>query len=173
MDFSLPAMGQQAYGHYTIGGRRQPIHESQKQQAAKYLKSPVTPISPAPVVRLGSTVQPNSPSPRQAQSPGVQVPVGDLRSSLRRTGGPRQSLPSRTASSEDNELQAHLARRRTWEPKDETASNVSVTPSESASNIPSRASTPAASDLSRSIIDRDQDSIIDMDEKRKKDWRKD
>jgi len=168
VDFSAPATGAQDYGHYTIGGRRQPIHESQKQQAAKYLNSPVTPISPAPIVRLGSGVQPNTPSPRQVHGSPAAVPVGDLRSGLRRTGGPRQSLPSRTVSAEENELERHLARRRTWEPKDDG----SVTPSESASNRPSRADS-FASDLSRASIIQDQPSTTHIDEQRRKGWRKD
>jgi hypothetical protein len=164
VDFSLPATGAQSYGHFTIGGRRQPIHESQKQQAAKYLSSPVTPISPAPVVRLGSGVQPNSPSPRQmpVASPSA-VPMGDLRSGLRRTGGPRQSM-SRTASGEENELERHLARRRTWEPRDDT--------SDPGSGRTSRAGS-VVSDVSRAGTTQDQPTAKELDEQRRRGWRKD
>jgi hypothetical protein len=117
VDFSLPA-GQQEYGAYTIGGRRAPVHVSQKPQAARYLRSPVTPISPAPVARLGGQVQPHSPSPRPGPISESPVPVGDLRSGLRRTGGPRRSIPARKDSADGSELQQHLAKRREWEPKD-------------------------------------------------------
>jgi hypothetical protein len=168
VDFSLPPVHQQEYGPYTIGGRRQPVHESQKKQAANYLKSPVTPRSPAPAVRLGGAIQPNSPSPRPSPSPVVSVPVGDLRSGLRRTGGPRRSIPSRTESEDGSELRAQLARRRTWSPKDQMVSSVSITPSESASNMPSRASSPTGSDLSRTSTPGDLPPVSEIDEKRRK-----
>jgi hypothetical protein len=151
VDFSLP-VGQQEYGAYTIGGRRAPVHESQKQQAARYLRSPVTPISPAPVARLGSTIQPGSPSPRPAQCAASPVPVGDLRSGLRRTGGPRRSIPSRTDSEDGSELRAHLARRRTLDPREDIISSMSSTASGSASNTPSRTSSPVGSDISRTSV---------------------
>jgi hypothetical protein len=171
VDFSLPA-GQQEYGAYTIGGRRAPVHESQKQQAARYLRSPVTPISPAPVARLGTTIQPSSPSPRPAQCIASPVPVGDLRSSLRRTGGPRRSIPSRTDSEDGSELRARLARRRTLDLREDFISSVSSTRSECASNTPSRASSPVGSDLSRASTVRedaeaDQTMKPDLSERRR------
>ncbi|KAH7410319.1 hypothetical protein DE146DRAFT_752026 [Phaeosphaeria sp. MPI-PUGE-AT-0046c] len=138
VDYSLP-VGQQEYGAYTIGGRRAPVHESQKPQAARYLRSPITPISPAPVARLGGTIQPSSPSPRPSQVASSPVPVGDLRSGLRRTGGPRRTISSRTDSDDGAELRAHLARRRT----------LPIVSSEPGSNIHYRASSPTGSDLSR------------------------
>jgi hypothetical protein len=159
VDFTLPPVGQQEYGAYTIGGRRAPVHASQKKQAANYLKSPVTPGSPAPTVRLGGTIQPNSPSPRPTTSPAVSVPVGDLRSGLRRTGGPRRSVPSRTDSDDGSELRAQFARRRTWEPKDETASVISCV---------SRSSSPTGSDLSRASNTRELPAVSEFYEKRRK-----
>jgi hypothetical protein len=174
VDFSLP-VGQQEYGAYTIGGRRAPVHESQKQQAAKYLSSPVTPLSPAPVARLGTTIQPGSPSPRPTPGAASPVPVGDLRSGLRRTGGPRRSVTSRPNSDDGSELRAQLARRRTWEPKEDTTSRISITPSEFASN---RAPSPTGSDLSTASTAYDNTEahpIVkpEVDEKRRKGWSKD
>ncbi|KAF1916249.1 hypothetical protein BDU57DRAFT_516243 [Ampelomyces quisqualis] len=176
VDFSLP-VGQQEYSAYTIGGRRAPVHESQKQQAAKYLSSPVTPLSPAPVARLGTTIQPGSPSPRSAPGAASPIPVGDLRSGLRRTGGPRNSVTARTNSDDGSELRAQLARRRTREPKEDTASRTSITPSESASNMPTRAPSPTGSDLSTAstVYDNNEAHHMvkpDFDEKRRKGWSK-
>jgi hypothetical protein len=151
VDFSAVPVGQQEYGAYTIGGRRAPVHASQKKQAANYLKSPVTPGTPAPTVRLGGAIQPNSPSPRPTTSPAVTVPMGDLRSGLRRTGGPRRSIPSRADSDDGSELRAQLARRRTWEPRDETASTFSNT-----------SRSPTGSDVSRTSNVRELPSVSEF-----------
>lgn len=166
VDYSLP-VGQQEYGAYTIGGRRAPVHESQKPQAARYLRSPTTPISPAPVARLGGTIQPSSPSPRPSQVAASPVPVGELRSGLRRTGGPRRTISSRTESDDGAELRAHLARRRT----------LPITPSETNLNARYRASSPTGSDLSRaSTACEDYEveplSKPEFDAKRKTGWSK-
>ncbi|KAH7091048.1 hypothetical protein FB567DRAFT_588953 [Paraphoma chrysanthemicola] len=174
VDYSLPA-GQQEYGAYTLGGRRQPVHESQKQKAAKYLIStPSTPNSPAPIARLGSTIQPNSPSPRHVHTTSSPTPTPtDLRANLRRTGGPRKSMPSQSDAGTNPELDAFLARRRTWERNDETSSNVSITPSESASNLGTRPSSSGASDLSGASNKHDDSLIKNLDEKRRMGLRKD
>jgi hypothetical protein len=173
VDYSLP-VGQQEYGAYTLGGRRQPVHESQKQKAAKYLNSPVTPSSPAPIARLGGTIQPSSPSPRQLHTLSSPVPTPtDLRANLRRTGGPRKSMPSQSEAGTNPELVAFLARRRTWERNDETSSNVSITPSESASNLGTRPSSSGASDLSGASNKHDESLARNSDEKRRRGSRKD
>ncbi|OAL01461.1 hypothetical protein IQ06DRAFT_377003 [Phaeosphaeriaceae sp. SRC1lsM3a] len=161
VDYSLP-VGQQEYGAYTIGGRRAPVHESQKPQAARYLRSPSTPISPAPVARLGGTIQPSSPSPRPTQAAASPVPVSDLRSGLRRTGGPRRTISSRTDSDDGAELRAHLARRRT----------LPIVHSEPGSNLHYRASSPTGSDLSRASTacedyEAEPQSKLELDGKRK------
>lgn len=81
------------------------------------------------------------------------------------------------------ELRAHLARRRTLEPRtsvEDLMANFSITPSESASNRPSRASSPTGSNLSRASSARN-DSVYDeiefpsktVEEQRRKGWRKD
>jgi hypothetical protein len=77
-------------------------------------------------------------------------------------------MPSRTASGEENELERHLARRRTWEPKDDG----SVTGSDLASGRTSRAGS-VVSDLSRAGTAQDQPSAKELDEQRRKGSRKD
>ncbi|KAH8727855.1 hypothetical protein GQ44DRAFT_648156 [Phaeosphaeriaceae sp. PMI808] len=168
VDFSQPASRQQDYGHYTIGGRRQPIHESQKQQAAKYLKSPVTPSSPAPVARLSNTIQPSSPSPRQTQSSSPGVSISDVKAGLRRTGGPRQSLPSRTESGDSDELRERLARRRTLEANESWISGASFASSQSTLSPLSRPGSSAGSDVSRASSARDWPLTSETNEKWKK-----
>ncbi|KAL5118453.1 hypothetical protein ACEQ8H_003629 [Pleosporales sp. CAS-2024a] len=188
VDFSKPA-GQQGveYGGYLIGGRKAPVHVSQEEKAAKFkMSSPTTPMSPAaPVARLGAAIQPGSPSPRQM--PGIPAtPGGDLRSGLRRTGGPRKSLPAQVEIDDGAELRAHLARRRTLEPRtsvEDIIATYSITPSESASNRASRASSPTGSNVSRtsrasaarndSVYGEIDLSHRSIDEQRKKGWRKD
>lgn len=120
------------------------------------------------MARLGGTIQPSSPSPRPAPGSASPVPVGDLRSGLRRTGGPRRSMTTRTDSDDGAELRAQLARRHTWEPKEDTA----------ASNIPTRAPSPTGSDLSTASTvyeHTDAHHMVknDFDEKRRKGWSKD
>jgi hypothetical protein len=68
-------------------------------------------------------------------------------------------MPSRTASGEENELERHLARRRTWEPKDDI--------SEPASGRTSRAGS-VVSDLSRPSTAHDLPAVDEMDEQRRK-----
>jgi hypothetical protein len=189
VDFSKPA-GHDAgsLGHFTIGGRRAPIHESQKEKATYFeMSSPATPMSHAsPVARLGGSVQPGSPSPRQM--PAMQtspMPGGDFRSGLRRTGGPRKSMPAQVEVDDGSELQAHLARRRTMSQKvsvEDLMASYSITPSESASQRPSRASSPTGSNLSRasrasatrndSVYGEIDLSNKSLDEQRRKGWSK-
>ncbi|KAH3944039.1 hypothetical protein HBH53_162670 [Parastagonospora nodorum] len=188
VDFSKPA-GQQSgsIGHYTIGGRRAPIHDSQKEKATYFeMSSPATPQTPAaPVARLGGGIQPSSPSPRQMPSMQASpMPGGDFRAGLRRTAGLRKSLPAQVVVDDGSELQAHLARRRTMEKVsvEDMMAAYSITPSESVSNRQSRASSPTGSNVSRvsRVSAPRNDSVYGdvelpsaLDEQRRKGWRKD
>lgn len=140
-DYTRAPIGYQAYGQYLIGTRRQPIHESQKPQDIPISpKSPTKPSIPAPSVRLGSTMNPSDvPIIREAR-PTIPSTSSDVRSNLRKTTGPRSPLSPTGEVAGDTELSRKLAKRRTWEPQeDDAASQMSLTPSESASNVSGRA----------------------------------
>jgi len=73
-------------------------------------------------------------------------------------------MPSRTVSGEENELERHLARRRTWEPKDDI--------SDPASGRTSRAGS-VVSDVSRPGTAQGLPAVDETDEERRKSWMKD
>ncbi|CAO2654277.1 Nn.00g110100.m01.CDS01 [Neocucurbitaria sp. VM-36] len=150
LDYSLPAVGDQHIGRFTVGTRHMPIHPSQEIKQPTTPNTPVTPISLSPIARLGGTIAPNIPAMREIRGPGFQIPSPhEARAGLRNTGGPRSPLAPREEAYVDPKLKAAMAKRRQWEEEtDDTASNVSsmlITPSQSASDISMRSSAPAGS----------------------------
>ncbi|KAF2853805.1 hypothetical protein T440DRAFT_487109 [Plenodomus tracheiphilus IPT5] len=121
LGYSMPAMGPQNIGRFKVGTRSQPIHPSQEIEEPRSSKSPILPSAPAPFARLGGQVGLKVPAMRQAQGPGVYVPSStDPRSGLRRSAGPRSSFPSPEIPQVDAQLQALLAKRRKWEPEEDS-----------------------------------------------------
>ena len=148
VDYSTSAIGPQNIGRFKLGTRSQPIHPSQEIQEPKDSASHLSPLRPSPSVRLGSQISPHLSPTRPARSPVVQVPPStEPRGDIRRTAGPRSPLQSPVETHIDPQLQKLLAKRRTWESAEEedSPSNFSPSPSQSASNIPSPASPSTAS----------------------------
>ncbi|KAF1848439.1 uncharacterized protein K460DRAFT_279907 [Cucurbitaria berberidis CBS 394.84] len=146
VDYTLPAIRDQNIGRFTVGTRHQPTHPSQEIKDKPTSKVPITPSSPAPFARLGGTIAPNIPAIREVRGPNIRVlSAQDAKAGLRRTLGPRKQLPPPDEPYVDPKLKAAMAKRRQWEDEaEDTTSNVSstsITPSQSASNVPARAST--------------------------------
>lgn len=149
-DWSLPLVGEQEYGHLKIGNRSQPIHPSQKVQSPNK-PAQLSPTGPSPEARLRGVIAPDLPTLRQAQ--GQVTPTDAPRANFRRPSGTRRVSETPIDPLVDPKLQEILAKRRQWEPvEEENASNLSITPSQSASNFGSPASTPTASDLGKTIV---------------------
>ncbi|KAF1973418.1 hypothetical protein BU23DRAFT_138398 [Bimuria novae-zelandiae CBS 107.79] len=139
IDFSQPPKNQD-YGHHFIGGRRQPIHPSQK-LAAEHPLSPAAPVNPhvrrpQPTVRLAGGVT----SPVRSPTASISGFAGSSTSTQR---GPARPPPGSTSQEEPvNELQAMWNRkgikRETDEDEEEDGiATESISPSESASQIDS------------------------------------
>ena len=146
VDFSLPAIGGQNIGRFTVGTRHMPIHPSQEIKEPTTPKSPITPSSLSPIARLGGTIAPSIPTMRESRGPIIHTSSAPhARAGLRNTSGPRRQLPPRDEPYVDPKLKAVMAKRRQWEEEaEDTASNVPstlITPLQSASNIPTRTST--------------------------------
>jgi hypothetical protein len=169
--YDLGPMGPQDIGHLTIGNRRQPIHESQKLQEPTGPKSLTRSSAPVSSVRLGGIVN-AADIPIVRQGPSMQVPVAGARANLRRSAGPRPQMPAFVESAAQSELQAKLAKRRTWEADEDATSNFSVTPSDCASNVetPGESDKDTPSDLSTRTARLSLGA--DLDERRRKGWSK-
>jgi hypothetical protein len=86
-----------------------------------------------------------------------------MQSNLRRTTGPRSPVSMTGGAVGDDELSRKLARRRTWEPEEDTATQ----PSESASNIGDASTVQDGNIMTTSVR-----LESDLDRKRKQGWRK-
>jgi hypothetical protein len=86
-----------------------------------------------------------------------------MRSNLRRTSGPRSPVSMTGGAVEDDELSRKLARRRTWEPEEDTATELS----ENASNIGNASVIQDGNMMTASVR-----VESDLDKKRKQGWRK-
>ncbi|KAF1949269.1 hypothetical protein CC80DRAFT_540380 [Byssothecium circinans] len=140
VDYSQPATTKdQNYGRFKIGTRHQPIHPSQHlPQTSDRCMTPLSPQAPAPTARLAGTVAPSTTS-----SGGFAVPSGDQRNRLRPPAAVRRSTLRAPIATEQapNELEALWSRRGIQREVDEDdVSACSVTPSQSASQVPACAS---------------------------------
>jgi hypothetical protein len=134
IDYSQPPKDQ-SYGHHFIGGRRQPVHPSQKLAAEHPLSptAPAIPQSPLAPVRRATTVKSPTPS-----FPSSVSGLSGVSTACQKLG---KRLPPRDAPQGDfaSELQAMWDRRgikrETDEEEDDGISTASILPSESASQI--------------------------------------
>ncbi|KAJ4303484.1 hypothetical protein N0V90_002379 [Kalmusia sp. IMI 367209] len=137
VDYSQPPKDQK-YGHLFLGTRRQPIHHSQEHIVDSPTSSPSTtaPRGPLPTVRLAGTIAPRSPSSTSSAASFGGMIVGEHRNRLRPV--PR-SAPQEQAP---NELEALWSRRGIQRERDDEDDDgitvASISPSESASQIPTR-----------------------------------
>ncbi|KAF2687636.1 hypothetical protein K458DRAFT_167523 [Lentithecium fluviatile CBS 122367] len=141
VDYSQPPRDQN-YGRFMIGTRHQPIHPSQDVvEAPATPPKPVLPRAPAPAVRLRGSV-----TPAEVRAPtGFQVGPGGLQNRLRPSGSVRRPAPRPPVATAQppNELEAIWNRRGIQrgiqrDVDDDNISTVSVTPSQSASQVSSR-----------------------------------
>ncbi|KAF1930272.1 uncharacterized protein M421DRAFT_418588 [Didymella exigua CBS 183.55] len=114
--------GPQELGHGMLGGRRIPLHESQKRPEP--LKTPISPPikrGPAAINRLGGTID-SSPYDYKIQQPSLVatpgMPTPDWRKNARPTSASR-SIPTPEPTGATFELEARLAKRRAWEAEQE------------------------------------------------------
>ncbi|KAJ4383213.1 hypothetical protein N0V86_001257 [Didymella sp. IMI 355093] len=143
--------GPQEIGHGMLGGRRIPLHESQKRPEPP--KTPVSPPvkrGPAPINRLGGTIA-SSPHDYKIQQPSLVAtpgtPTPDWKRSVRQASISR-AVPTPEPTGPSSELASKLAKRKAWEAsqENEDADNVPVKsePSWDPTNAPSSSpSTPA------------------------------
>lgn len=136
IDYSQPPKDQ-SYDRFMIGGRRQPVHPSQKLESEHPL-SPTAPTiprsrAPQPTVRLAGGVVP--------PSPPSSSPFNGTNNSLFSERKPRVSRTHRSISKEEpvNELQALWDKKGIKRDTDEEESDgitaATVSPSESASQV--------------------------------------
>lgn len=109
-------------GPYTIGGRRVPIHESQK--IPEQPKTPMTPAhkaGPAPIARLGGIVQ-ASPSSMEWKPPQASTPGTPCTPNWQKNPRPHsvsKGIPTPPEPAIDPVLAAKLEKRRAWEAENE------------------------------------------------------
>lgn len=174
----------QNYGRFTIGTRHQPIHPSQDLSETTEGNVPSTNSigsrEPAPSARLAGTVGPAPPAPV-----GFSVPSGDQRSRLRPAGLGRRSISGASLPSPQeqlaNELEAQWNKRGIQREGDEDegyTSGSSVTPSQSASQIPTQVSskttqgsgTAEEGGMETPSITKTTQQYSTLDQKRRKGW---
>ncbi|KAI1607070.1 hypothetical protein PtrCC142_000755 [Pyrenophora tritici-repentis] len=131
INYSLPAVGDQKIGRFTLGTRAMPIHESQDLPAQPPTPGKLCPSGPSPMVRLGSAISASDvPLVRELKGQTNITPVPTalantdaggnsnrpVAGGLRKTPGPRKAPPPvPERSGVDPKLEAMLAKRRTWE----------------------------------------------------------
>ncbi|KAH6865032.1 hypothetical protein BKA58DRAFT_391248 [Alternaria rosae] len=154
INYSLPAVGDQKIGRFTMGGRRVPIHESQDIPDTPTTSGiPMSPTSPAPFARLGGAIAASDvPVVREVrgQVPPVKPAAMDSRAGLRRTSETRKApppVPERIGV--DPKLQALLEKRRAWEAEEEEKKDVSPPRSPSGQEPTARRLSPSEFDTKR------------------------
>lgn len=154
-DYSLPAYGDQDYDRFMVGGRRQPVHESQKLKEASGLKTAVLPTAPSPHARLGSTIKPaDIPTFTHMQEGSTHAPRrASFKAGLRKSSGSRPSNASPVEPNVDDELQAKLLRRRQWEADEEAAAVPSAGSASSAGSVSDNSSAPSSPQVIRANVE--------------------
>lgn len=114
--------GSQEIGYGTLGGRRIPLHESQRRP-----EPPKTPISPppkrgpAPINRLGGTIA-SSPHDYMIQQPSLVAtpgtPTPDWKMNVRKLSVSKP-VPAPESTGPSAELAAKLAKQKAWEAEQE------------------------------------------------------
>ena len=121
INYSLPAVGDQKIGRFTVGTRAMPIHESQDLPVQPPTPGKVGPSARAPMVRLNSAISaPDVPVVRELKGQITPKPTAlhdaSNRPGLKKTPGPRKAPPPvPERSGVDPKLEAMLAKRRTWD----------------------------------------------------------
>lgn len=114
--------GSPELGYGMIGGRRIPIHESQRRpEPLKTAAPPPVKRGPTPISRLGGTIA-SSPHDYKIQQPSLVAtpgtPTPDWKKNIRKTSV-STPVPAPESTGVDAELRARLAKQRAWEAEQE------------------------------------------------------
>ncbi|CAA9957350.1 Smc Chromosome segregation ATPase [Pyrenophora teres f. maculata] len=192
INYSLPAVGDQKIGRFTLGTRAMPIHESQDLPAQPPTPGKLCPSGPSPMVRLGGAISASDvPLVRELKGQTNITPVPTalanvdaggngnrpVTGGLRKTTGPRKAPPPvPQRSGVDPKLEAMLAKRRTWEAEEaakEAAAAASVGTNSEASITPPLSPASTGKNGYGFSSEARRLSQNEFDTKRKTGWKKD